>query len=122
MTGQFCNRKIRVVDECGRGTADNDNSWATGAVLMRAVTRSLRNLVNPIYGRAVKSANRCIQDGRADFVPGKGIEPSLLSKLDFESSAPSIRIANQCVTGGIGGFAKSLQIIAELLQRVAVRA
>jgi hypothetical protein len=46
-------------------------------------------------GREVKSAKRCLQDGRANLVPGEGIEPTLLSKLDFESNAPRILYTNQ---------------------------
>jgi hypothetical protein len=41
-------------------------------------------------------------------VPGEGIEPTLLSKLDFESGALTFLFANQGVVGG-GNFTKSLQ-------------
>ena len=47
-------------------------------------------------------------EAAGNLVPGEGIEPTLLSKLDFEKSAPSFRSSIQCVASGHPGFPKSL--------------
>jgi hypothetical protein len=48
-------------------------------------------------------------------VPGKGIEPTLLSKLDFEKDALEIFLLSQQVASGNGGFASSLKMAAPWL-------
>ena len=42
-------------------------------------------------------------------MPGEGIEPTLLSKLDFESDALTISLKNQWTTSVESNFARSLQ-------------
>jgi len=42
-------------------------------------------------------------------VPGEGIEPTLLSKLDFERGVSIFPTLNQGVAVGYGNFARSLQ-------------
>jgi hypothetical protein len=45
------------------------------------------------------------------LVPGEGIEPTLLSKLDFEKSAPTFSLQIQTVTSAKRNFTRSLEMI-----------